>query len=141
MDEGRALGMSFALDDFGAGFSSFRNLRELRFDIIKIDGAFIRDIHKEKGNRLMTQAILAVAEHFEMLAVAECVETAAEAEALRHLGIDCMQGWLFGRPAMRPTAPLRLVEAARRARPRGPARGRRNLKPPASAVAAAGPCP
>ncbi len=109
MDECRGFGLSFALDDFGAGYTSFRNLRELHFEIIKIDGEFIRDIDKIPGNRLLTQAILALAGHFGTLAVAECVESPAEAEVLRQIGVDAMQGWLFGGPALRPSPPLALA--------------------------------
>ena len=105
MSKLRKLGIAFALDDFGAGYTSFRHLKELHFDIIKIDGGFIRGIDRDVGNQVMTRALLSVAAYFETLAVAECVESPGEAAMLRNLGVDCMQGWLFGRPALQPFAP------------------------------------
>ena len=67
---------AFALDDFGAGFTSFRYLREFYFDIIKIDGQFIRGISDNPDNQVLTQALLSIAHHFDMFAVAESVESA-----------------------------------------------------------------
>ncbi|KFI25014.1 EAL domain-containing protein [Paenirhodobacter enshiensis] len=93
-------GVSFALDDFGAGYTSFRYLRDFYFDILKIDGQFISGIDHDPDNQVLMAALLSIAEHFEMLTVAECVETAAEAAYLTHLGIDCLQGYHFGAPAI-----------------------------------------
>lgn len=95
-------GISFALDDFGAGLTSFRHLRGFYFDMIKIDGGFIRGIADSADNQVMTQAILAVARQLDMFAVAESVETAREAEYLAGIGIDCMQGYYFGAPTVTP---------------------------------------
>ncbi|WP_374291625.1 EAL domain-containing protein [Paenirhodobacter enshiensis] len=93
-------GVSFALDDFGAGYTSFRYLRDFYFDILKIDGQFISGIDHDPDNQVLMAALLSIAEHFEMMTVAECVETAAEAAYLTHLGIDCLQGYHFGAPAI-----------------------------------------
>lgn len=93
-------GVSFALDDFGAGYTSFRYLRDFYFDILKIDGQFISGIDHDPDNQVLMAALLSIAEHFEMMTVAECVETAAEAEYLTQLGIDCLQGYHFGAPAI-----------------------------------------
>ncbi|MGL4281791.1 MAG: EAL domain-containing protein [Albidovulum sp.] len=95
-------GISFALDDFGAGLTSFRHLRGFYFDMIKIDGGFIRGIADSADNQVMTQAILGVARQLDMFAVAESVETAREAEYLAGIGIDCMQGYYFGAPTVTP---------------------------------------
>ena len=95
-------GISFALDDFGAGYTSFRYLRDFYFDIIKIDGQFIRDIHCSPDNQILTQALISIAQHFEMFTVAEYVENARDAKFLAHAGIDCMQGYYFGMPTTRP---------------------------------------
>lgn len=102
-------GLSVALDDFGAGYTSFRHFREIRFDILKIDGRFTRDIDADPDNRALVMAMRDVARHFEMLTVAECVETAAEAACLAELGVDAMQGYHFGRPALRLPAPAEPV--------------------------------
>lgn len=94
--------MSFALDDFGAGLTSFRYLRDFYFDIIKIDGSFIRGIHKNPDNQVLAKVMVSIAQHFEMLTVAEFVETEAEANFLAKTGIDCLQGYYFGVPTVRP---------------------------------------
>lgn len=106
-------GVSFALDDFGAGHTSFRHLRDFYFDMIKIEGSFIRDIADNPDNQVMTQAMLAMARQFDMFAIAESVETAREAEYLSRLGFDCMQGYYFGAPTVTP--PWKLPPAARTA--------------------------
>lgn len=95
-------GICFALDDFGAGYTAFRYLREFYFDILKIDGQFIRNIHADPDNQVLTQALISIARHFEMFTVAEYVETAEDAEFLAEIGIDCMQGYFFGAPTTRP---------------------------------------
>lgn len=102
MAEMQHRGVSFALDDFGAGYTAFRYLREFYFDILKIDGQFIRNIHDNPDNQVLTQALISIARHFEMFTVAEFVETAEDAEFLCDIGIDCMQGYYFGAPTTRP---------------------------------------
>lgn len=98
----RKQGVSFALDDFGAGYTTFRILKEVRFDMIKIDGQFIRNIHTDRDNQVLTSALMDIARHFEMLVVAEAVETQEEMAFLREHKVDCMQGYLFGRPEVIP---------------------------------------
>ncbi|MDP2063138.1 MAG: EAL domain-containing protein [Phaeovulum sp.] len=95
-------GVSFALDDFGAGFTSFRYLREFYFDIIKIDGQFIRGISDNADNQVLTQALMSIARHFDMFTVAESVENGRDAAFLQSLGIDCMQGYYYGAPTIVP---------------------------------------
>jgi len=95
-------GICFALDDFGAGYTSFRHFRDFYFDILKIDGQFIRDIHDNPDNQILTEALISIAQHFEMFTVAEYVENAKDAKFLAHAGIDCMQGHYFGVPTTRP---------------------------------------
>ena len=102
MDELQAAGVSFALDDFGAGFTSFRYLRDFYFDILKIDGQFIRGIARDPDNQALTRALLSVGRHFDMVTVAESVERPEDAEWLQREGIGAMQGWLFGAPTVRP---------------------------------------
>lgn len=98
----QALGISFALDDFGAGFTAFRFLKNFYFDIVKIDGQFIRNIQNDTDNQVLTQALVSIAEQFEMFTVAECVETAETADYLHQIGIDCLQGYHFGAPSTTP---------------------------------------
>lgn len=95
-------GISFALDDFGAGVTSFIYLRQFLFDFIKIDGQFIRGIADNPDNQCMTAALLSIARHFDMYTVAESVENARDAAVLSQLGVDCMQGYYFGAPTVTP---------------------------------------
>lgn len=92
-------GICFALDDFGAGYTAFRYLKDFYFDIIKIDGQFIRDIAHQPDNQVLTQALVSIARHFDMFTVAECVETAEDARYLVDIGVDCLQGFYFGAPS------------------------------------------
>jgi EAL domain-containing protein (putative c-di-GMP-specific phosphodiesterase class I) len=102
MDELQAASVAFALDDFGSGYTSFRYLKEFFFDIIKIDGEFTRGIARNPDNQMLTQALMSVGKHFDMLTVAESVETPEDAAFLQAAGIGCMQGYLFGAPTVRP---------------------------------------
>ena len=102
MQELQAHGVSFALDDFGAGYTSFRYLRDFCFDMIKIDGQFIRDINQQRDNQVLTRALQSIAHHFDMFTVAESVETADDAAFLIDMGIDCLQGYYFGAPTIVP---------------------------------------
>jgi EAL domain-containing protein (putative c-di-GMP-specific phosphodiesterase class I) len=95
-------GVSFALDDFGAGYTAFRYLKDFYFDIIKIDGEFIQGIHNSPDNQVLTKALISIARHFEMFTVAELVEDAEDAKYLASIGIDCMQGYYFGVPTISP---------------------------------------
>lgn len=113
MEDLQQRGVAFALDDFGAGYTSFRYLREFYFDIIKIDGQFIKGIADSPDNQVLTQALLSIAQHFDMFTVAESVESARDAEFLTELGVDCMQGYYFGAPTIQP--PWKLPPAAMRA--------------------------
>ncbi|MBZ4023974.1 diguanylate phosphodiesterase [Rhodobacter sp. TJ_12] len=102
MQDMQLKGVSFALDDFGAGYTSFRYLREFYFDILKIDGQFITGVAQNRDNQVLTQALLSIAQHFEMFTVAEAVESAEDAAWLSAAGVDCMQGYFFGAPTIMP---------------------------------------
>jgi EAL domain-containing protein (putative c-di-GMP-specific phosphodiesterase class I) len=105
MEHVRATGCAFALDDFGAGATGFRHFRDFRFDMVKIDGAFARGVHGNRDAQVLVEALVGVARHFEMLTVAEQVEGEADAGWLRRAGVDCLQGYLYGRPAAQPLLP------------------------------------
>jgi EAL domain-containing protein (putative c-di-GMP-specific phosphodiesterase class I) len=98
MDHVRAAGVAFALDDFGAGATGFRHFRDLRFDMVKIDGAFVEGVATAPDAQVLVECLMAVARHFDMLTVAERVERPADAAWLARLGIDCLQGYLYARP-------------------------------------------
>ncbi|MHA3915235.1 EAL domain-containing protein [Halovulum sp. GXIMD14793] len=94
----RALGCSTALDDFGAGTTSFRHLRAYRFDIIKIDGSFCCGLAGSADSQALVRALVEMARHFEMMTVAEYIETEDDAAKATELGVDAIQGYLIGRP-------------------------------------------
>ncbi len=98
MEELQPRGVAFALDDFGSGFIAFRHLKDFFFDLAKVDKHFIRSIDSTPDNQVLTEALISVAHQFKMFVVAEGVETLEEAGMVRHLGVDCLQGYLFGVP-------------------------------------------
>lgn len=98
----RNLGCKVALDDFGSGYTSFRQLKALTVDVVKIDGAFIKDVGQSPDNQIFVRTLLDLARGFGLKTVAECVETAEEARILRSEGADFLQGWHFGKPETRP---------------------------------------
>jgi diguanylate cyclase (GGDEF)-like protein len=93
------LGCGLALDDFGVGYASFRYLKEIPFDIVKIDGDFIRSIATDSIDRLLTQSIVDVARSLGKLTVAECVDSEEVLKAVTDTGVDLVQGFHLGRPA------------------------------------------
>ena len=93
-------GITFAMDDFGSGFTSFRFLRDFFFDIVKIDGQFVRGIATNADNQVLTKALVAISQQFDMFTVAESVENIQDAQWLQSIGVDCQQGYLFGAPTI-----------------------------------------
>lgn len=94
----RDTGCSICLDDFGTGFSSFAYLKNLRADVLKIDGMFIRDLPSERGNQAFVRAIIEVARGMGKLTVAEFVEDGTTLVMLREMGVDMVQGYFLDRP-------------------------------------------
>jgi len=98
MEEMQPYGLAFALDDFGAGMTAFRYLKDFFFDLVKVDAHFTRNIHSDPDNQVLTEALITVAHQFEMFAVAEGIESQEEADFLISIGVDCLQGYHFGVP-------------------------------------------
>jgi EAL domain-containing protein (putative c-di-GMP-specific phosphodiesterase class I) len=96
------LGCRVALDDFGAGYTSFRHLKMLAVDMVKIDGSFVRDIARNHDNLIFVRSLLDLARNFNLNTVAECVETMDEARLLAGEGVHFLQGYAFGRPTLEP---------------------------------------
>lgn len=94
----QAQGCQVALDDFGSGYTSFRQLKALSVDMVKIDGAFIKDLADNADNRFFVKTLLDFAKGFGLTAVAEYVERGEIAKMLMDLGVDYMQGYYFGKP-------------------------------------------
>lgn len=92
----KRLGVRVAMDDFGAGHTSFRNLRDLDFDIVKIDGAFVRNIATSADDRFFVKTLIELARHLSLEIVAEWVQDAETARILREMGVHYLQGAFFG---------------------------------------------
>src|SRR5207344_3128219 len=94
----KQMGCRFALDDFGAGFSSFYYLKRFDVDYLKIDGGFIRDLATEEASRIFVKALNDVAKGLKKQVIAEWVENQDVLKALVDMGTQCGQGFLFRRP-------------------------------------------
>ena len=89
-------GCRIAIDDFGAGYTSFRNLRKLGVDMIKIDGAFIENMIVSEDDRAFVLTLVDLARRLKLKTVAERVQSEAVAQALADCGSDYLQGKLIG---------------------------------------------
>ncbi|MBB6480353.1 sensor domain-containing protein [Spirochaeta isovalerica] len=98
----KELGCKFSLDDFGVGFTSFVYLRDLKVDFIKIDGAFVRSLSRNKDDRTIVKAVSLVARDMGIKSIAEFVQTEADKKILKDLGVDFVQGYLIGKPDPSP---------------------------------------
>src|SRR5208282_6797263 len=92
----KELGCRIAIDDFGAGYTSFRNLRKLGVDIVKIDGAFVQDIMRSEDDRAFVRTLIDLAKRLKLATVAEWVQDERAAKMLEAWGCDCLQGALIG---------------------------------------------
>jgi diguanylate cyclase (GGDEF)-like protein len=91
-------GCQVAIDDYGAGFGPFHYLKQIPFDLIKIDGSFIRDMPNSDADQLTVQAIVQVARGLGKTTIAEFVQDDITAQMLREYGVDMAQGYHLGRP-------------------------------------------
>jgi EAL domain-containing protein (putative c-di-GMP-specific phosphodiesterase class I) len=91
-------GCTIALDDFGTGFSSFAYLMDLPFDLIKIDGMFIKDMHVNEIHYGMVDSIVKLAKMLNKPVVAEFVENQSIVDKLKTLGVEWGQGYFFHKP-------------------------------------------
>ncbi|MDA0234985.1 MAG: EAL domain-containing protein, partial [Proteobacteria bacterium] len=94
----REAGISVAIDDFGTGYSALAYLQRFPVSTLKIDRSFVRDLEGPMTNPIIS-AITGIARGFDLDLVAEGVENLEQADALRALGCEVMQGYLFARPA------------------------------------------
>ena len=98
----RALGCEFAVDDFGSGYTTFRNLMAVEADSLKIDGSLIKGIATDENKQTFMRMMVDLAQTVGVKTVAEMVESEADAAILCRLGTDYLQGYHFGRPAPAP---------------------------------------
>jgi EAL domain-containing protein (putative c-di-GMP-specific phosphodiesterase class I)/GGDEF domain-containing protein len=94
----QSMGCQVALDDFGSGYTSFRQLKALSVDIVKIDGVFVKDIAHSADNQFFVKTLLDFAQGFGLETVAEFVETGEIAKTLMDMGVDYLQGYYLGKP-------------------------------------------
>jgi diguanylate cyclase (GGDEF)-like protein/PAS domain S-box-containing protein len=109
----RQLGVRIAVDDFGTGYSSLSYLKRYPIDTLKIAQPFVEEIAMQSEDRAIVQAIVALARAMKLQTVAEGVEHASQAQALRDIGADRLQGYYFGHAV--PASELRWVAASDRA--------------------------
>ena len=98
----REMGCRVAIDDFGAGYTSFRNLQMLKVDTVKIDGAYVRGLSESPENQVFVRTLVDLAKNFDLRTVAEWVGSDEDADLLESFGVDYFQGFHFGEPLIKP---------------------------------------
>jgi EAL domain-containing protein (putative c-di-GMP-specific phosphodiesterase class I) len=94
----RARGCRVAIDDFGSGYGGFRYIKKFAVDYLKVDQEFVRDLETDLGSAKVVEAVVRLAQDFDLETVAEGVENAEVLECLRGLGVTHGQGYFFGQP-------------------------------------------
>ncbi len=110
VDNLKEMGCRVAIDDFGAGYTSFKNLKRFAVDLVKIDGAFVRNLLVDNSDQVFIRTMVEIAASFGMETVAEWVADEPTATLLTEAGIDYLQGFLYGMPI--PAASYRDPEPA-----------------------------
>ncbi|MEO0799952.1 MAG: bifunctional diguanylate cyclase/phosphodiesterase [Pseudomonadota bacterium] len=108
VDAVRDLGCRVAIDDFGAGYTSFANLKRIKADILKIDGSFVHNVLREKTDQVFVRTMVEIAQSFDMETVAEWVNDDETADFVEQLDVTYIQGFHFGVPV-----PIRSVIESR----------------------------
>lgn len=98
----REVGVRVAIDDFGAGYTSFRNLQMLHVDTVKIDGSYVKDLSQSPENQVFVRTLVGLAKSFDIKTVAEWVGSDDDAALLQSFGVDYFQGFHFGEPLIDP---------------------------------------
>ncbi len=102
----RAMGFKTAIDDFGAGYAGLGLLSLFQPDIVKLDMALVRDIDTNTVKRTIVRNTLNMLRDLGIQPVCEGIETLAEHDVLRDLGVDLMQGYLLAKPALEALSPV-----------------------------------
>jgi diguanylate cyclase (GGDEF)-like protein len=110
----RGLGVRFAIDDFGVGYSSLSYLMQFKFDVLKIDKGFIESLDDNPEAPMIVTSIVSLARSLGMQVVGEGIETAAQQRFLASAGCGALQGYLFGKP--QPIADVRVAHPAKAAK-------------------------
>ena len=94
----RNLGFRIALDDLGAGYAGLTSFALLEPDMVKLDMALVRDVHREASKQTVVKTIVGMCKELNIIVTAEGIETPEERDALTRAGCDLMQGYLFAKP-------------------------------------------
>ena len=108
----RSMGVKVAIDDFGAGFTAFKTLKNLPFDIIKIDGEYGRHMATDMRNQVFVRSLVSIAQALGAKTVVEWVDTADAADLLAAWNVDYLQGYAVGRPMENLHAELDVAETS-----------------------------
>ncbi|HCH25554.1 MAG TPA: hypothetical protein DE179_14790 [Oceanospirillaceae bacterium] len=100
LQEVRDIGIEIAIDDFGTGYSSLNYLKRLPGNKVKIDRAFVQEMHEDADDQAIIQAVISMSSQLGMHVLAEGVETEQQKELLMHLGCNLMQGYLYSKPLL-----------------------------------------
>jgi diguanylate cyclase (GGDEF)-like protein/PAS domain S-box-containing protein len=111
IDRVRSVGAKVALDDFGAGYTSFSYLKDLPADLLKIDGSFIVNMNRHPANVAIVEAIVSLAQNLGMKTIAEWAEDFETVETLAEMGVDYVQGFVVARP-QNPATMLTVLSGA-----------------------------
>lgn len=98
----RKMGFTLCLDDFGAGASGYQYLRQLKVDYVKIDGIYIREMLENKESAEFVRSMVDLTKKLGIKTITEYVETPEQYNKLKKMGVDCGQGWLFGKAELKP---------------------------------------
>lgn len=93
----REIGFSIEMDDFGTGYSSLNMISDLPIDVLKLDMVFVRNAYKKKDTKIV-ELIIDIAKYLSVPIIAEGVETKEQADSLKKLGCDIIQGYYFSKP-------------------------------------------
>jgi EAL domain-containing protein (putative c-di-GMP-specific phosphodiesterase class I) len=107
----RALGVELSIDDFGTGYSSLSYLHRLPIDTLKIDRSFVSRMADNNENKEIVRTIIMLAKTLGMGVIAEGVETNGQADLLRELGCQCVQGFLVSKPLDADSTERRILNA------------------------------
>ena len=110
VDTLKELGCKVAIDDFGAGYTSFKNLKLLATDMVKIDGTFIKNLAEDPQDLVFIKALRDLAKSLGMETVAEWVQDQKTVDILREAGIDLLQGYFCGEPVNSADFPVSMQD-------------------------------